>query len=384
MNVTALSNLRQIGVAARLAAGDNRSKLPATLDALTNQLVSGQVLFDPQSGKKFIYVAGGQNLAELPTNAVPAYSPADNRERAVLFADGQVATANGRELSDLINLGPPQLATADFSGRQAAGTRVENEDLFKTVPATQTVSGLPQAGEPQGEMAKANPQTVAASASEVVVASPPAAAPMRDRAERLKEPGANASLPPGASASLGPAAASYRLVSARQNVFQNTAIQTRQLPVLTNFQVQQNGNAIRVVDADGSVYNGSLGSEAAPVVNEPAPAEMPPATATAANAKDEQEKPAAVENKAPAMHHYFFRVAGMNQTLKQTVVFKGSLLAHSLPDRQQQPFGGGGSVDGQLSVVITNQLPWASSRISGTAIVAATNTVEINAMPVAP
>jgi len=33
--------------------------------------------------------------------------------------------------------------------------------------------------------------------------------------------------------------------------------------VLVNFQVQQNGNAVRVVDADGSVYDGSLLPESA-------------------------------------------------------------------------------------------------------------------------
>ena len=60
-----------------------------------------------------------------------------------------------------------------------------------------------------------------------------------------------------------------------QNAFKNTIAPAKAVPVLVNFQVQQNGSAIRVVDADGSVYDGSLLPESAVAQNEPAPAATP-------------------------------------------------------------------------------------------------------------
>jgi hypothetical protein len=81
--------------------------------------------------------------------------------------------------------------------------------------------------------------------------------------------------------------------------------------------------------------------------------------------------------------NYFFRVSGTNQTLKQNVVFAGSLLANSNAMKNLQQFNGtvGGS---QWQSSITNQLPWSSSRIAGTAVVADTNNIEIKAVPLSP
>ena len=84
-----------------------------------------------------------------------------------------------------------------------------------------------------------------------------------------------------------------------------------------------------------------------------------------------------------ASQRYFFRVSGMNQTLKQNVVLNGSLLANStFTSNLQQSFGG--SIGGLLQPALTNQLPWSDSRIAGTAVIAVTNTIEINAVPLPP
>ena len=84
-------------------------------------------------------------------------------------------------------------------------------------------------------------------------------------------------------------------------------------------------------------------------------------------------------------------MTGTNLTLKQNVVFAGNLVASSsLITNGQQAFnrngnfGGSGGVGGQLQSVLTNQLPWSNSRIAGTAVVADTNRIEINAVPQAP
>jgi len=265
-SVTAMNNLKQIGLAAQMAAEENNGKLPVTLDALTNQLGSDKLLTDTESGQRFIYVAGGENLDNLPGNSVLAYAPTDKKERAVLFADGRVAVIKDAELSGLTSF------------------------------------------------------------------------------------------------------------------FKNTVVQTTAPPVLAHFQVQQNGNAIRVVDADGSVYDGSLQPEGAVAQNAPAPAQV------------EKAKEITSRDESQAAQNVSFRVSGTNKTLKQNVVFTGNLLAISDEKKYlPQSFGGssglaggGGGGGNQIQSPPTNQLSWSNSRIAGTAVVADTNSIEINAVPLPP
>jgi len=286
--ITTLVNLKQIGEAAQMAAGENNGRLPASLDALTNLLGSDKILTDTESGRRFIYVAGGENLDDLPTNSVVAYSPTDKKGRAVLFADGRVEVINGARFSELTNRGLPQLAKA---------------------PAAPALAG-------------------------------------------------------------GKAGA-----SGVQHLFKNTAAPAQAAPVLANFQVQQNGNAIRVVDADGSVYDGSLLPESTVAQNEPAPvvAAMPAQVAPA--------QKIASRDESPTPQNYSFRVTGTNRTLNQNVVFAGNLqvTANATTNPLQlRDYSGAG---GPLQSALTNQWLWPGLHIAGTAVIAGTNNIEINAVP---
>ena len=184
-------------------------------------------------------------------------------------------------------------------------------------------------------------------------------------------------------------AASHNFALNLQNAFKNTIAPAKAVPVLVNFQVQQNGNAVRVVDGDGSVYDGSLLPESAIAQNEPAPAAAP-APPGAVPEQVARAKSVASQDESQTAQNYFFRVTGTNQTLKQNVVFAGNLVAMAntatnLPQSVDSigGLGGGGS---QLQLVLTNQnqLPWSNSRIAGTAVIAETNNIEINAVPLAP
>jgi hypothetical protein len=165
-----------------------------------------------------------------------------------------------------------------------------------------------------------------------------------------------------------------------QNSFKNTAAQNKAVAVLANFQLQQNGNAIRVVDADGSVYEGTLQPEYVVAQNEPMPA-APPASAPM---QVDRAQSAVRLDEAQTAQNYFFRVTGTNLTLKQNVVFAGNLLANvsATSNARQTPTGGFGG--GQSQPALMNQLPWSSSRIAGTAMVSDTNSIEINAVPQPP
>jgi hypothetical protein len=349
-----INNLKQIGVAVQMAAAENDSRLPATLDALTNGLVSDNILTEPESGKRFIYTAGGENLDDLSSNSVLAYSPTDKKDRAVLFADGRVEVVTASKFSELTNRGSPELAVAsDSTRRQPAETS-----------APITVAG-------------GNAGAAAIISGQLKTATFGSAAPSARSKLALDFP-----------------AASQNSTTGFQNYFKNTAAPIKAVPVLANFQVQQNGNAIRVVDADGSVYDGSLQSESAVEQNPLALAPRPPPSGNA-QVQVEQEKAIANRSESQTAQNYFFRVSGRNQTLNQNVVFTGNLLANSnaTTNLQQSLNGignlsGGGNFGGSRSqTALANQpqqLPWSNSRIAGTAVIADTNNIEINAVQQSP
>jgi hypothetical protein len=211
---------------------------------------------------------------------------------------------------------------------------------------------------------------------------------------------------------MGPVAS--RRAGELQNVFKNSSEPSQASPVLSNFQVQQNGNTIRLVDQDGSIYDGSLELAKQQVQK------VEDQTAGAANYRLAQnamtvaaglpsQQITAAQDALQFAKNYFFYVYGTNRTTKQTVSFTGNLGANVVPTNvanqtfglTKNPanaggggFGGGGG--GELAVggnfdrtksEATNQfapLPWADLRITGTAVVNRTNCVEIYATPVAP
>ena len=138
--VATASKLKQIGAAAQISANENFGKLPASLDTLTNGLVTDKTLMDAESGKHFVYAAGGANLDDLSSNTVLAYSPTDKKDRAVLFADGRVEVVNGTRFSELTNRAQAELALAkDTSARRL--DEKPAEVALGNAAATSTVSG---------------------------------------------------------------------------------------------------------------------------------------------------------------------------------------------------------------------------------------------------
>jgi hypothetical protein len=111
--------------------------------------------------------------------------------------------------------------------------------------------------------------------------------------------------------------------------FRNNAQQvSRAAKVLNTFQVQQEGNEIRVVDADGSTYTGKIEQR-------PKSAELDSRLAARHGAAKRTLRYAA--KAAPviesAASQSSFRATGYNVSLKKTLVFEGN---YALP-LQQQP-----------------------------------------------
>jgi hypothetical protein len=343
-------NLMEIGTAVRMYAEDNHKRLPASLEELTNELqldLTHTILTDPQNGRRFVYVGAGRSLDGLPSNSLLAYSANDKKGRAVLYADGRVEVVSKAQFSELTNRGaselvalndsiPPQFAvTPEAGGRRVAAAAPSSGELKS---------------EASLDKAKSADFETAASSFEKMAAKAPAAST-------------------GSSPEV-------------QNLFKNTVATARAVPVLANFQVRQNGSDIRIVDADGSVYDGSFLPQSAVAQNEPAPAEMPAAAPPPQNPGKDLN---GVEPALPAMQNYLFRVTGTNQTLKQNVVFTGSWLAISNPATNLPPDRSNlGGVAGQRQSMPANQWRWSGSRIAGTAVIGDTNHLEVNAVPLSP
>ena len=380
-SINAMNNLKEIGVAAQMVADENHGRLPVSLDLLTNELVSDKVLTDPESGKPFVYIAGGEKLDGLSSNTVLAYSPAEKKGHPVLFADGRVEVVPGARLAELTNRGLLQLVAAnDSANQQLPETPTTAKDAEGNTAAVHTISGQPKS-EAKRSVVKLSDTGAVTTISGTLAANVPAAAPPAND-QLAKAPGA-------AGNEFKTAAGSVQFANAApnpnaQNSFKNTIVPLKTAAVLANFQVQQNGSAIRVVDADGSVYDGALQPEKGVAQTEQV-------SAGARSLSVDRTKSGAGQNEPQAAQNYFFRVTGTNLTLKQNVVFAGNLQANfSAASNGQQAnnrngnFGGGGGAGGQLQSLITNQLPWSNSLITGTAVVADTNSIEINAVPQLP
>ena len=368
--VVAVSQLKQIGAAMQLAAEENNGRLPATLDALTNHLVSEKALTDPVSGKQFVYVAGGENLASLPSNSVLAYSPEEKKARAVLLADGAVQTMSPKQFDDLNRRGlvpparPVEVAAAE---RKMAVQNQLGED--HPSPAAAPVAEVETLAMNAGgnSFALSNRGAVAGQPSEPAASAAGSGALAQPKQffkaeDRLK------------SAELG-------LNNNSQRFVQSVDAVAKIPPLLASFEVQQAGNTISVVDSDGSIYHGSLQPEAQ------VPQTLPPALQPPPGAQTKDSGVA--KNEATGAQNVLFRVAGQNRTSKQNVVFVGNLIplgATSLKFQQNLP-GNNSNARGELQTATIGQPEGAlinNSRIAGTLTVDATNQIEINAVPVNP
>ena len=109
--INSVSNLKQIGVAAQLFAGDNNNRLPMSFDEMTNELDTDRITYDVETGRRFTYLGAGMSLDSLKPDSVLAYSPIVNDHCEVLFADGSVQQMTAGNFAQLSQRGLVQTAT---------------------------------------------------------------------------------------------------------------------------------------------------------------------------------------------------------------------------------------------------------------------------------
>jgi len=71
--ISAMNNLKQIGIAVKTWALDNKEALPPNFEAMKDELGSDKLTIDPNSGQRFVYVGAGKS--EANPEALIAYSP---------------------------------------------------------------------------------------------------------------------------------------------------------------------------------------------------------------------------------------------------------------------------------------------------------------------
>jgi hypothetical protein len=142
-------------------------------------------------------------------------------------------------------------------------------------------------------------------------------------------------------------------------------------PVLASFRVEQTGNAMRIIDADGSVYTGAVQVAEQEGVTRAVPPKDALPTAQRVQ----------VVGQSQAAQNYFFRVAGTNRQLQQNVVFSGNVM----PLTNAPPATGAGAIGGfggaRRAPASPSDPLLSNSRISGKAVIGEQNEIEVNATP---
>ncbi|MBI5773974.1 MAG: hypothetical protein HZA89_09570 [Verrucomicrobia bacterium] len=129
--------------------------------------------------------------------------------------------------------------------------------------------------------------------------------------------------------------------SSQRARFRQSAVVAEQPQVMNSFVIEQTGRQIRIIEDDGSVYEGQITGAPIPARVEPAKVEKAVEAERVMKAKSavtlsDQAAPAAAST---AMETVSFVALGFNRTLGQAVVFRGNFESAAAPGGQAQAEG---------------------------------------------
>lgn len=157
------------------------------------------------------------------------------------------------------------------------------------------------------------------------------------------------------------------------------------VPVLANFQVQQVGNQLRVVDGDGSTYLGELNAAAASLGGGDGGKENTGGNYARTGSRPAPGQAGVVSVNQPVAQNYLWRVEGTNRTLNQNVVFSWNFVEtnRTVATSQLNPAGGtltqdAAKLPSQFQQLLNNSV------INGRAQLGPAQQIEVNAVPVKP
>jgi type II secretory pathway pseudopilin PulG len=144
-SINSVNNLHQIGIAARVFAGDNNNRLPVSFDEMKNELGTDKLTYDTETGQRYTYLGGGLSLAALKPDSVLAYSPIVNGHCEVLYADGSVEQMTAGRFAELSQRGLVQPATPQEIAMQQQRQAITASEL-PNQPAAASPGGVYSAG----------------------------------------------------------------------------------------------------------------------------------------------------------------------------------------------------------------------------------------------
>ncbi len=157
--------------------------------------------------------------------------------------------------------------------------------------------------------------------------------------------------------------------------------------VLVNFQLEREGDTVRVVDGDGSVYSGNvvveLGRKITPDVRRKEAKEEPVKRDELGRDRTVQLGIEQSQSKAPA-EAFNFQVIGTNRSLRQRVSFEGNYQMPGLPASELKRAGGKDAAGNQpyFDGIKQQQFsPAPTPRVQGRAVIG-NNRIEVDAVPV--
>ena len=309
------------------------------------------------------YAEKEKNQARLRQRYAPGQAPAggvSNSASALTIAQKSPAT------SRIVQAEAPQLALDGATVRQPAGGSARgfaDGTASNQAPPVALAFNRPQKAAPADDLSLA-----AAPAGRVVTGNVESLA-ARSETDRLGTGTVNsyfATVP----------SASQRFAQVREY---RVNFNSPPMPnVLSSFQLVQNGRQIRVVDTDGSIYDGGIEQ-----TEESTRRGLAPAAELKKNIEPELKRAsAATAGEVLATQNAFFRVTGTNLTLQQLVVFEGNLLGSS--NQANETVAGAGLKAEQSAATVRQSVSQkgqetAGALIRGQATIGSSNRIEVNA-----
>ena len=148
--ISSVNNLKQIGLAAILFAGDNDERLPISFEEMINELATDKITYDPATGQRYTYLGAGMSRNELKPDSVLAYSPIVDGACNVLLADGSVQMMTAAQFGQLSQRGLVQRISPGEAAQQNQDEAVRRSQFTEALrrPAGANASQTRSAGEP--------------------------------------------------------------------------------------------------------------------------------------------------------------------------------------------------------------------------------------------
>ena len=143
--ISSINNLKQVGLAARIYAGDNGDRLPMSFADMKNELGTDKITYDTETGQRYTYLGGGMALDSLQPESVLAYSPIFNGHCEVLFADGSVQLMNAGKFAEISQRGLVLTATSEelaMKQQRAAIAGSQFANLPAAMPAASSATAI--------------------------------------------------------------------------------------------------------------------------------------------------------------------------------------------------------------------------------------------------